>query len=574
MSESTPSLPPRPVVRLRPQAAPRVAADARPGPMPTRSCSTGAPGRSRPAAVVELQDAERRPLGARGVQRRLEDRRAPARRRSRRRRSTRPGSRPGCARALALREALYDAPFYRLVHAEADGLPGVVIDRFGDGGGGAAERRLGRRAAGARWSTALQAVTGVATVVKNAGGRTRALEGLADESAVLAGRARRAGGGADERRGLFRRPRRRAEDRALLRPAAEPCLRGAAGARAERARRLRRTSAASRWRRWRRGRPSALAVDGSAAALELAERGAAAGGVADRFAARRGDAFDAMAALGGRGAALRPRGLRPAGLRAEQGGAGGGAARLRAGGAARRRRWSSRTASSSSARAATRPISRASARRACAGSARAGRAAQILHVGGAGPDHPVHPGAGRDRLSQGAVPAARRVRVAARRLRAVPDGAAGDAARRGGGRRLRAGLVGAHPRGMGARDPAAARGRRGGRAARRSRCCARAWPEAEVAVERGPGRAAVAARPGRPARAGGGDRRRGGGAADAEPRRLPDPDAGAARDPAARARRVPDRASRRGAATSPASRPRCGRGPSAPRGGRSRSARC
>ena len=34
--------------------------------------------------------------------------------------------------ALALRAALYDTPHYRLVHAEADGLPGVVIDRFGD----------------------------------------------------------------------------------------------------------------------------------------------------------------------------------------------------------------------------------------------------------------------------------------------------------------------------------------------------------------------------------------------------------------------------------------------------------
>ncbi|HEX4160069.1 MAG TPA: class I SAM-dependent rRNA methyltransferase [Rhizomicrobium sp.] len=34
--------------------------------------------------------------------------------------------------ALALREALYDLPFYRLVHAEGDRLPGVVIDRYGD----------------------------------------------------------------------------------------------------------------------------------------------------------------------------------------------------------------------------------------------------------------------------------------------------------------------------------------------------------------------------------------------------------------------------------------------------------
>ena len=31
-------------------------------------------------------------------------------------------------RALAMRERLFDAPFYRLVHAESDGLPGVIID--------------------------------------------------------------------------------------------------------------------------------------------------------------------------------------------------------------------------------------------------------------------------------------------------------------------------------------------------------------------------------------------------------------------------------------------------------------
>ncbi|HKQ11263.1 MAG TPA: class I SAM-dependent rRNA methyltransferase [Rhizomicrobium sp.] len=35
-------------------------------------------------------------------------------------------------RALALRAALYDKPFYRLLHAEGDGLPGLVIDRFDD----------------------------------------------------------------------------------------------------------------------------------------------------------------------------------------------------------------------------------------------------------------------------------------------------------------------------------------------------------------------------------------------------------------------------------------------------------
>lgn len=35
-------------------------------------------------------------------------------------------------RALARRETYYEKPFYRLVHAEGDGLPGLVIDRFGE----------------------------------------------------------------------------------------------------------------------------------------------------------------------------------------------------------------------------------------------------------------------------------------------------------------------------------------------------------------------------------------------------------------------------------------------------------
>jgi 23S rRNA (cytosine1962-C5)-methyltransferase len=34
--------------------------------------------------------------------------------------------------ALALRQRLFGRPFYRLVHGESDGLPGLVVDRFGD----------------------------------------------------------------------------------------------------------------------------------------------------------------------------------------------------------------------------------------------------------------------------------------------------------------------------------------------------------------------------------------------------------------------------------------------------------
>jgi 23S rRNA (cytosine1962-C5)-methyltransferase len=36
------------------------------------------------------------------------------------------------AQAAALRDRLVGVPFYRLIHAEADGLPGVIIDRFGE----------------------------------------------------------------------------------------------------------------------------------------------------------------------------------------------------------------------------------------------------------------------------------------------------------------------------------------------------------------------------------------------------------------------------------------------------------
>ena len=34
--------------------------------------------------------------------------------------------------SLALRQRLFPAPYYRLIHAEADGLPGLIVDRFDD----------------------------------------------------------------------------------------------------------------------------------------------------------------------------------------------------------------------------------------------------------------------------------------------------------------------------------------------------------------------------------------------------------------------------------------------------------
>lgn len=205
------------------------------------------------------------------------------------------------AKALRLRKRLFSDPFYRLVHAEADGLPGIIIDRFGD---------ICVVQPNAAWAEthlevlteALIETTGVATVLKNAGGRTRALEGLDDQSGVLHGLAPDApipvpmngatyvadltGG---QKTGLFFDQRSNQAFAARLASGARVldvfshvggfALAALAG-----------------------GAASALAVDGSAPALALAEQGAAAAGMSDQFATRQGDAFDVLTALGAEGA--------------------------------------------------------------------------------------------------------------------------------------------------------------------------------------------------------------------------------------------------------------------------------
>ncbi|MEE3070962.1 MAG: class I SAM-dependent rRNA methyltransferase [Pseudomonadota bacterium] len=198
--------------------------------------------------------------------------------------------------ALAHRERLFDQPYYRLVHAEADGLPGVVIDRFGDvavvqPNAAWAEVRFDMLAA------ALVKVTGVSTVIKNGTGRARSLEGLDEETVVAIGAAPEAAlqvpmngavymadvmGG--QKTGIFydQRPNHAfakglAKDAKVL----DVFSHGGGFGLAMLA----------------GGAASALSVDGSAAALELAEAGAAASGFADRFASRKGDAFDVLEAL-------------------------------------------------------------------------------------------------------------------------------------------------------------------------------------------------------------------------------------------------------------------------------------
>jgi 23S rRNA (cytosine1962-C5)-methyltransferase len=84
-----------------------------------------------PGDEVEVQDARGAPLGVGYVNPRSliaarlvsRDRDARLDRALLKRRLT---------RALSLREMLFDRPFYRLAYGESDGLPGLVVDRFGE----------------------------------------------------------------------------------------------------------------------------------------------------------------------------------------------------------------------------------------------------------------------------------------------------------------------------------------------------------------------------------------------------------------------------------------------------------
>jgi 23S rRNA (cytosine1962-C5)-methyltransferase len=293
------------------------------------------------------------------------------------------------SRALALRARLYDAPFYRLVPAEADGLPGLVIDRFGDTAviqpnAAWAEMMLDDLVA------ALVAVTGVTCVIKSASGRARTLEGLDDVSAVVLGQAPDApvqvpmngatyladltGG---QKTGLFfdQRPNH-AFAAALAKGGKVLDVFSHVGGFA-----LAALAA---------GADHALAVDGSDPALALAREGAEASGLATRFETRKGDAFDVMAALAEEGARFDmvvcdPPAFAPskpaleAGLRAYERIARLGASLVTDGGFL--------VLCSCSHAADLGKFHNASLR----GIGRAGRQGQQIHTGFAGPDHPILP---------------------------------------------------------------------------------------------------------------------------------------------------------------------------------------
>ena len=88
--------------------------------------------------------------------------------------------------ALALRRRLYAEPHYRLVHAEADGLPGIAADRFGDVLV-AQINTAGMARLAEEWVAACDAVLAPRAIVLRNDSPARALEGLEPELRIAKG---------------------------------------------------------------------------------------------------------------------------------------------------------------------------------------------------------------------------------------------------------------------------------------------------------------------------------------------------------------------------------------------------
>jgi len=378
---------PTPVVRLRPKAEARAIRHGFPWVYADELVTDRRTQALKPGTIAVLEDAERRMVAtvtvnpASKIIARVLDRDPNAV-------IDRGWIAARISRALSLRERLYDTPFYRLVHAEADGLPGVVIDRFGD---------VAVIQPNAAWAEtliddlagALAEVTGVGTIVKNGTGRARGLEGLPEETILLrgavSGPVRVPMNGATymadvlggQKTGLFFDQRPNHAFAARLAKGARVldvfshvggfALAALAG-----------------------GADSALAVDASATALDLAGQGAAASGFAARFATRQGDAFDALEALAAEGARFDlvvcdPPAFAPAkpaleaGLRAYERVARLAAPLVAPGGFLGLCSCSHAVDLTSFRNASARGIGRG------------GRRAQLLYTGSAGPDHPMLP---------------------------------------------------------------------------------------------------------------------------------------------------------------------------------------
>jgi 23S rRNA (cytosine1962-C5)-methyltransferase len=200
--------------------------------------------------------------------------------------------------AAALRARVCDSAFHRVVHAEADHLPGLVVDRFGDvavvqANTAAMDRLL------PEITQALLTVLPLRAVIARNDSGARAQEGLPQQVTVLHGEPGAVGvveGGVrfgvdllgGQKTGFFfdQRPNR---DRVAALAAGGRvldvfCHTGAFGLRAAAA-----------------GAASVTLVDSSAPALEHAMTAAGVNGLGERVTAERGDAFDVMTELAAAG---------------------------------------------------------------------------------------------------------------------------------------------------------------------------------------------------------------------------------------------------------------------------------
>lgn len=202
-------------------------------------------------------------------------------------------------RALDLRRRLFADPFYRLLHAEADGVPGLVIDRFAD----AAVVQANSAGADALTDAVLAAVDAVLApriIVLRNDSPAREHEGLARSVSLVRGRldgpvevredgvAYAADLLAGQKTGWFFDQR---DNRAFVARLAGSgrildayCHSGGFAIAAAAA-----------------GAEAALGIDSSEPALALASRAAAANGLAERCSFRRAQVFEALEGLAATG---------------------------------------------------------------------------------------------------------------------------------------------------------------------------------------------------------------------------------------------------------------------------------
>jgi 23S rRNA (cytosine1962-C5)-methyltransferase len=198
-------------------------------------------------------------------------------------------------RALALRRKLFEAPYYRLAHAEADHVPGLVVDRFDDvlvAQSGSA----GMDALSTHWLEALQSEFAPRAIVIKSNAPSRAHEGLQDDVRLAHGRATTAhveeagvrhavDPMAGQKTGWFYDQRdNRAFLVALAKSASLLDVYSYIGALALGA--------------LRAGAKSAVLLDSSQAALDAAAKTAKAHGLAARCDLRRCDVFEELEELG------------------------------------------------------------------------------------------------------------------------------------------------------------------------------------------------------------------------------------------------------------------------------------